>query len=99
MPTSVFAMCLLPIAYFAFYWLMNQRKVMGDNMPRGARRVLWNVLMGLACLGAGIGSLWSLYLKLKWFGIFLFVFFLVMVAAVHYVRIGDKTPSSAEGSQ
>ena len=98
-PTSVFAMCLLPIAYFAFYWLMNQRKVMGDNMPMGVRRVLWNVLMGLACLGAGIGSLWSLYLKLKWFGIFLFVFFLVMVAVVHYVRIGDKTPSSAEGSQ
>jgi len=46
-PTSVFAMVLLPIAYFAFFLLMNQKTFLGNNMPTGAKRVLWNVLMAL----------------------------------------------------
>ena len=47
-PTSVFAMVLLPIAYFAFFLLMNQKSFLGENMPVGAKRILWNVLMALA---------------------------------------------------
>jgi hypothetical protein len=45
-PTSVFALILLPIAYLSFFLLMNQRKLLGDAMPRGGSRVAWNVLMG-----------------------------------------------------
>jgi len=44
-PTSVFAMVLLPIAYFAFFLLMNQKSFLGENMPIGAKRILWNVFM------------------------------------------------------
>ncbi|TFG50295.1 MAG: hypothetical protein E4H40_01590, partial [Candidatus Brocadiia bacterium] len=44
-PTSVFGMVLLPIAYFAFFLLMNQKTFLGNNMPTGGKRVLWNVLM------------------------------------------------------
>ena len=85
-PTSVFAMVLLPIAYFAFFLLMNQKTFMGNNMPRGGRRVLWNVLMALASGAAAFGSIWSLWSKLRWFGIGLFLGFIIICIIVHYIR-------------
>ncbi|GAH98552.1 unnamed protein product, partial [marine sediment metagenome] len=54
-PTSVFAMVLLPIAYFAFFLLMNQKSFLGENMPIGVKRILWNVLMALAAGAASFG--------------------------------------------
>ena len=45
-PTSVFALILLPIAYLSFFLLFNQRKLLGDARPQGASLVAWNVLMG-----------------------------------------------------
>ncbi len=60
-PTSVFGMVLLPIAYSTFYLLMIQRSLLGDNMPRGGRRVLWNTLMAIAAGLAAFGSIWSLW--------------------------------------
>jgi Mn2+/Fe2+ NRAMP family transporter len=60
-PTSRFGMVLLPIAYIGFFYLMNSRKVLGDSMPTGGSRVVWNVLMGigvaLALIGAAISIL------------------------------------------
>ena len=32
-PTSVFGMTLIPIAYCTFLLVMNQKKLLGDNMP------------------------------------------------------------------
>lgn len=94
-PTSVFAMVLLPIAYFAFYLLMNQKTFMGNNMPRGGKRVLWNVLMALSCGLASFGSLWSLWAKLQLKGIVLFVAFIVLVLVVHFVRGNELTDNTA----
>lgn len=91
-PTSVFAMVLLPIAYFAFFLLMNQKTFMGNNMPRGGRRVLWNVLMALASGAAAFGSIWSLWSKLQWLGIILFIIFIALCIVVHIVR---KKPQTA----
>ncbi|HUW20375.1 MAG TPA: divalent metal cation transporter [Sedimentisphaerales bacterium] len=85
-PTSMFAMVLLPIAYFTFYLLMNQRSLLGDNMPRAGRRVVWNVLMAIAAGLAAFGSIWSLWSKLKWLGISLFVAFIALALIVHVVR-------------
>ncbi|MFV2068736.1 MAG: divalent metal cation transporter [Pirellulales bacterium] len=48
-PTSVFGMMLLPIAYWTFFLLMNQKSLLGDDRPRGAGRVIWNGLMLCAC--------------------------------------------------
>jgi Mn2+/Fe2+ NRAMP family transporter len=90
-PTSVFAMVLLPIAYFAFFLLMNQKTFMGNNMPRGGRRVLWNVLMALASGAAAFGSIWSLWSKLRWLGIILFVAFIILCVVVHFAREKQKT--------
>jgi hypothetical protein len=44
-PTSVFAMVLLPIAYVVFALMMNNKTILGGDMPTGGRRILWNVLM------------------------------------------------------
>lgn len=59
-PTSMFGMILLPIAYVTFFFLMNSRSLMGENMPRGGKRVLWNVLMLIAVSIAAFGSFWSI---------------------------------------
>ncbi|MFH1717113.1 MAG: divalent metal cation transporter [Planctomycetota bacterium] len=91
-PTSVFAMVLLPIAYFAFFLLMNQKTFMGNNMPSGGKRILWNVLMALASGAAAFGSVWSLWSKLQWLGIVLLVCFIALCVVVHFVR---KKPQTA----
>jgi len=85
-PTSVFAMVLLPIAYFAFFLLMNQKSFLGENMPIGVKRILWNVLMALAAGAASFGCVWSLWSKLQWKGIGLLVGFIVLCVVVHFVR-------------
>ena len=85
-PTSVFAMVLLPIAYFAFFLLMNQKTFMGNNMPTGGKRVLWNILMALASGAAAFGSVWSLWSKLRWLGIILLITFIVVCIVVHFAR-------------
>lgn len=87
-PTSVFAMVLLPIAYFAFFALMNQKKVLGDNMPTGIKRITWNVLMATSSIMAFLASLWCLWSKLGWFGLVLMVLFLTTLVVVHKVRTG-----------
>jgi Mn2+/Fe2+ NRAMP family transporter len=85
-PTSVFGMVLLPIAYFAFYLLMNQKTLLGDNMPRGAKRVAWNILMAIAAGAAAFGSIWSLWSKIRWLGIVIVVAFVGLALVVHVIR-------------
>lgn len=67
-PASVVAMTLLPIAYFTFFLMMNSRKLLGDNVPRGGARVTWNVLMVIATLAATIAAAWSIWAKSGWIG-------------------------------
>ncbi len=60
-PTSRFGMVFLPIAYIAFFFLMNNKKLLGNDLPRGASRTGWNLLMIVAVLlslsGAAISIL------------------------------------------
>lgn len=49
---SSFGSMLLPIAYVTFFLLMNNSQVLGDAMPRGFSRLVWNLLMGVSVLGA-----------------------------------------------
>jgi Mn2+/Fe2+ NRAMP family transporter len=55
-PTSRFGMVLLPIAYIAFFCLMNNDRLLGAAMPRGIARLTWNALMGAAVALAMIGA-------------------------------------------
>lgn len=92
-PTSVFAMVLLPIAYVVFALMMNNKTILGKDMPTGGKRLAWNVLMAGACTFAAIGSLWSLWSKLGWLGLILFGLFIVVVITTR--RKPGKTINAA----
>ncbi len=64
-PTSVFGLIVLPIAYITFALMMNSRSLMGAAMPKGKSRVVWNVLMIVAAGIATVSSAYMVYLKLK----------------------------------
>ncbi|MEM6778393.1 MAG: divalent metal cation transporter [Planctomycetota bacterium] len=60
---STFGMMLLPIAYITFFLMMNSRRILGDEMPVGGSRLGWNLLMGLAVLGALAAAATAIYDK------------------------------------
>ena len=47
-PTSAIAGLLIPIAYIGFFLLNNNKKFLGDDMPRGKVRIFWNIAMLIA---------------------------------------------------
>lgn len=85
-PTSVFGMALLPIAYVTFFFLMNNKKILGNDMPQGRSRVIWNVLMGLAIALSTVGAGWSIWDKSNWYGVCGVVGFAALAVAVHLKR-------------
>ena len=68
-PTSVFGMVLLPVAYWTFILMMNNRSLLGDEMPRGRARVASNVAMLLAAVIVTPASLYIAYAKAGYFGL------------------------------
>jgi hypothetical protein len=86
MPTSIFGMILLPIAYITFFCMMNSQSLMGENMPRGRSRVIWNTLMALAISAALIGCLWSVYSKAGFWGFVAIGVFALVALIVGAVR-------------
>jgi len=62
-PTSVFGMVLLPIAYVTFFMMMNNKALLGDNILKGNKRIAMNIGMGVAIAAAGTGSLYAIYSK------------------------------------
>lgn len=78
---GVMAAVLLPIAYGAFLVIMNSKKIMGENAPKGAQRIVWNVMMACSLLGSSIASLYVLNNKIGILGPCLFFGFLLIVLA------------------
>ncbi len=95
MPTSVFCIILLPIAYIAFSLLMNQKTMLGDNMPQGGKRILWNVLMVIATGIATLVSIWSLWSRLGGWSIVVIVAFVGLILVVHFIRKGKRQAATA----
>lgn len=60
---SGFAAILLPIAYIAFFALMNNQRLMGEEKPTGVRMIVWNVLMTIGVLGALAQAILSVITK------------------------------------
>ncbi|MDF7825637.1 divalent metal cation transporter [Pontiellaceae bacterium B12227] len=85
-PTSVFGMVLLPIAYFSFFLLMNSKSLLGNNMPTGGKRIAWNTAMLVAAGLASFGSFYALWAKLQWTGIWILVGFITLAVVVHFTR-------------
>ena len=93
-PTSVFGMVLLPIAYLSFALLLNQRKLLGEHMPRGGKRLAWNLAMALAAALAAFGSVWSIWSKTGWWGIAGLGLFIALAIVVHFAR--QSAPDETE---
>lgn len=62
---SSFGIMLLPIAYATFFMLMNSKRVLGNDRPRGVSLVVWNVLMAASVLGAVAAAATSIYNKVS----------------------------------
>lgn len=54
--TSNFGMMLLPIAYVTFFIMMNSKKILGDDKPKGSAALIWNTLMGISVIGATVAA-------------------------------------------
>ncbi|MDE2680390.1 MAG: divalent metal cation transporter [Verrucomicrobiota bacterium] len=90
-PTSIFGMVLLPIAYFTFFCMINSKELMGDALPKGGKRVALNLAMGLALLAASIGAAWSIWSKIQWIGVGVVVAFILLVWIGHgYRKLNQK---------
>jgi len=93
-PTSVFGFVLLPVAYFAFFLLMNQKKFLGANAPTGGRRIAWNVLMGVAASIAAIGSVYMAHKKAGLMGVGAIAAFVLVAVIVHFNRVNTRKHES-----
>ncbi len=56
-PAFVFGYTLIPVAFLAFFLMMNSRKLLGESFPTGRSRIIWNVLMGITLLVTGTASI------------------------------------------
>ncbi|MDA9764453.1 MAG: divalent metal cation transporter [Opitutales bacterium] len=100
-PTSRFGMVLLPIAYIAFFFLMNNKKLLGDAMPQGTSRIWWNILMGIAVLLALTGATISILndkamipgtgISIKSIAFVLLAVLAIWAVIIHFKRKGAKS--------
>jgi hypothetical protein len=104
-PTSRFGMVLLPIAYIAFFFLMNNKKLLGDAMPRGAARFWWNLLMSIGVLLALVGASISILndkamipgtgISVKSIGLTLLAILFVWAVIIHFKRKANGQTASS----
>jgi len=96
-PTSMFGMVLLPIAYATFFFMMNSPKILGDRMPSGGKRVAWNLAMGISTLLATFGCLWSIKSSdYAAYGFIALGAFIGLAVIVHFARgNANSTPPAA----
>ncbi len=110
-PTSVFGFVLLPFAYVTFVLLMNSKSLLGDDRPRGIKRLVWNVLMIIAAGAATIGSVYTIWDKAGYYGIAAVAAFVLLALLVGINRYNERrrraksagsavdTPHTPEGAQ
>ena len=85
-PTSVSQFIVIPIAYTAFALVLNQRKLLGKDMPRGAGRWIWNLAMAFGVIAVTIGSVYMAHKKAGWWGIAGIAVFIGAVGVAHVLR-------------
>lgn len=57
--TSTIGYIFLPISFLAFFLMMNSKSVLGDELPKGGKRILWNVLMGVSLVITGSAAAYT----------------------------------------
>ena len=95
-PTSVFGMILLPIAYVTFFLMINSRNLLGDMRPKGGPRLVLNLAILVAIAAAVIGAGWSIWSSVQIAGVVAVGVFVALAVVVHFVRPPRK-PGSPTG--
>lgn len=90
-PTSVITLMLLPIAYVAFFLMINNKAIMGEHRPTGRSRVVWNVLMITVIILVGAASIYMLWQYGGMWGIAALVLFLGAIAVTDWQRRQKET--------
>lgn len=90
-PTSLFGIALLPIAYWAFVFLLNSRSLLGAARPRGRARVAWNTFLLPGAILATVASGWSIWQGAGWSGVGAVFVFLVAALATRPRRRGNAS--------
>jgi hypothetical protein len=57
--TSTIGYIFLPIAFLAFFLMMNSKKILGDSRPEGGKRIFWNLMMGVSLLITGSAAAYT----------------------------------------
>lgn len=78
-PASVITFFLLPIAYVTFLLMMNNKALLGVDMPRGRSRIIWNILMISAVLLITTASFYMLWMRGGYWGLGGLLTFLTIV--------------------
>jgi Mn2+/Fe2+ NRAMP family transporter len=98
-PVSMFGAAVLPIAYLTFFVLMNSPRALGDQLPTGAARLWWNLLMGIALILSTISAVWVIWNETRVYqgiasgraiGLTLLVGFIVLALIAHVARMGKR---------
>lgn len=95
-PTSVFGMVLLPVAYITFYCMVNSKELLGNDIPKGGKRVALNIAMGLATAAATIGAWAAIKAKTGDKAIYIIGGFLILVIAGHLYRKSKQGADSPD---
>ncbi|MCG8450080.1 MAG: divalent metal cation transporter, partial [Pirellulales bacterium] len=90
-PTSVFGLMLLPIAYLTFFFLINQRKLLGSELPQRKSRLFGNLLMLVAASIATASSVYMVWIKAGWKGMAAIGALLALALIVQVLR-GKNPP-------
>jgi len=85
--TSTFGYILFPIACLTFFLMMNSKRLLGDDLPKGGKRILWNSLMGISLLITGLAAGHTATTKVLFgfpIGTIGLIVFLVLVVMGHF---------------
>ncbi len=83
---GVYGAMLLPIAYITFFFMMNQKSLLGEEMVKGKLRYVWNALMLLSVIAAVAAGVSAIYKKIGYEGLYVLAAYVALVLIVQFMK-------------
>ncbi len=87
---SVLGFMLLPFAYVTFVFLMNSSSLLGGDVPRGAKRFIWNAFAILAAGAASIAAVYMIWVKGGLGGVIAVILYIALAIMVYMNRVNRR---------
>ena len=98
-PTSILGFTLIPVAYLSFFLLINNKKVLGRERPKGIIRIIWNSALLLSLLIMGTAAFYVAWNK-SWgdfqFGKIALIIFGILLLIGHFYLQNKKIRTKLE---